>query len=649
VTSRLRPLSLRERVLTGTALLAVVFGAAFLVLTRSVEDLRDAADQRKAAYQLAQLAAEDLRLVVDIETGIRGFVITRDTRFLEPYRRALTARRRRSAALVDATRGQPEAALAVGLRRQLEAYLRAYARPLVADVRAGRAAAGSVARTLDGKRRVDVLRAGFERLGAAAERRAQVRDDRAQAAARRSVALGSAFLVGSLLILVVSGVSLAGAVARPVRRVADAADRLAGGDRSAAVAEHGPEELARLGRSFNAMSAALDAQRAELVAAREASDEANAAKSQFLSRMSHELRTPLNAVLGFGQLLELEDLDASQREYVKQVLRGGRHLLELINEVLDIARVEAGRMALSMEPVALHEALEDVAAMIAPLAADREVGVEVRDVDPALHVMADRQRLRQVLINLVSNAVKYNRTGGHVTLAAAAAGGRAEVSVTDTGIGIPAASLERLFVPFERLGAERTDIEGTGLGLALSKRMVEAMGGTLRVASREGEGTTFTVDLAAADAPGAGEPDGEDRSAVRLGPDTRPTILYIEDNESNIGLVERIFERRSSVRLLVARTGESGIETAAHARPDLILLDLHLPDADGRDVLARVRAEPRLEGVPVVVLSADATPGQIARLLRAGATGYLTKPIDVHELLTTVGALTNGGEAARRD
>ncbi len=387
-----------------------------------------------------------------------------------------------------------------------------------------------------------------------------------------------------------------------------------------------------------------DRKRAEhaLLAAKEAAEAANRAKSEFLSRMSHELRTPLNAILGFGQLLEMDELPAETAESVHQIMKAGKHLLELINEVLDIARIEAGRISLSPEPVYVEDLLTESCELVRPLAQQHGIMLELEPT-PALagHVVADRQRLKQVLLNLLSNAIKYNREGGRVSVAAASAGDRLRLTVTDTGRGIPAERLSNLFTPFERLGADDSGIEGTGLGLALSRRLVDAMGGEITVRSEEGIGSAFTVSLKQADDPSARLPrlEGPLLGAPHLASPGVRTILYIEDNLSNFKLMERVLGHRPGVRLLAAMQGHLGLELAAQHRPELILLDLDLPDMHGSDVLAALKRDPELSGIPVVVISADATPGQTKRLLKAGAYAYLTKPLDVKRFLDMLDAM----------
>ncbi len=325
-------------------------------------------------------------------------------------------------------------------------------------------------------------------------------------------------------------------------------------------------------------------------------ESASRAKSEFLARMSHELRTPLNSIIGFGQLLELEGLEPRQSEHVGYVLKAGGHLLELINEVLELAKIEAGQTTMSPEPVALADIVGEALALVAPLAGEHDVTLASNTDGLAHdgHVHADRQRLEQVLLNVLANAIKYNRPGGRVNVSfAITETGRVRTTIADTGIGIQPAQLVKLFEPFERLGAEATQIEGTGLGLALLKGLVEAMDGTIEVASEHGIGTAVTIELAGAQRPTAAhELEAHDQEPAELGAraSKRQVILYIEDNLSNLTLVERILERYAAVELLPAMQGTLGLELACQHRPDLIVLDLHLPDIPGTEVLKRLKA-----------------------------------------------------------
>jgi PAS domain S-box-containing protein len=368
-------------------------------------------------------------------------------------------------------------------------------------------------------------------------------------------------------------------------------------------------------------------------------DRASRAKSEFLSRMSHELRTPLNAVLGYAQVIAMDTLSAEQTDSLQQILKGGSHLLELVNEVLDIARIEAGHLSLSQEPVGLAEVIPQVADLVRPLSGSRGIRIVADVVTTDVYVRADRQRLKQVLLNLVSNAVKYSGKFGTVRVSWRFVAGLVRIEVTDSGAGIAREKLALLFHPFERLGAEQSGIEGTGLGLAVSKGLTEAMGGRIGVESRVDEGTTFWIELPQSD-PSAIPAPVEMAPAPTSPPkkEASGTVLYVEDNRSNVRLLERIMTRRRGVRLITAPTGGAAIEMARSQRPDLILLDLHLPDMSGEEVLQRLWADPTTAKIPVAVLSADATAIQQQRLLAAGAVAYLTKPMDLPLLLSLLDA-----------
>lgn len=393
---------------------------------------------------------------------------------------------------------------------------------------------------------------------------------------------------------------------------------------------------------------ALEEARAMADEARDVAETANRAKSEFLSRMSHELRTPLNAVLGFGQMLQMDALDDRQTEYVDQILRGGRHLLELIDEVLDISKIEIGAVAISVESVGVAEILAESTSLLGPLAAARQISLRsTLDDDRAAHVMADPQRLRQVLVNFLSNAIKYTPRGSTATTSARHVGdGWLRIAVSDDGPGIPAMLLGRLFHPFERIGADQTGVEGTGLGLAHSKALVDRMGGRIGAESTVGVGSIFWVELPVADpSPDTPLPASEGEASVDHS-QTAGSLLYIEDNPSNLRLVERALEHRPGIRLLTAMLGRVGLDLAREHQPDLILLDLNLPDVGGESVLAELRAHPRTMGIPVVIMSADATRRQIEHLLAVGAEAYLTKPLDVRAFLSMLDDHLGGSGAS---
>ena len=351
----------------------------------------------------------------------------------------------------------------------------------------------------------------------------------------------------------------------------------------------------------------------------------NLAKTEFLSRMSHELRTPLNVILGFTQLMRLDDRGPQDEEGLGHIERAGRHLLELIDEVLDISRIEEGRLQLDLEPVPVGAVVAEVLALIRPLADERGATVDAGDaaVSPLL-ARADRRRLRQVLLNLVSNAVKYGGPSGRVTVGVEAVGDdRVRVAVRDRGAGIPAADLDRIFVPFERVATDE-DVEGTGLGLPISQRLAVAMGGRIEVDSRVGAGSTFGLVLPAVP-PAAAPAPAQDEQVV----------LYVEDNRANVRLVERALGG-AGVVVRSTPTAAQGLELAERLRPALILLDLNLPDEHGAVVLERLRAGAATSGVPVVVISSDAVPATAQRLLDAGASAFLTKPLDLRAFRETV-------------
>ena len=371
---------------------------------------------------------------------------------------------------------------------------------------------------------------------------------------------------------------------------------------------------------------------AEVLRAREAAERANQAKSDFLSRMSHELRTPLNAVLGFAQLLEADELTDTQRESVTRILRGGYHLLNLVNDVLDMSAIEAGRLPVSTEGVPVTAPVRDTVELLRPLADERSVRVHCELPVDGVVVLANEQRLKQVLLNLVSNAIKYSPANSDVTVAVEADGdSSARFHVSDSGPGIPEGSIERAFMPFERLGA-RGDVEGTGLGLPLSRNLVTAMGGTLTVDSGSA-GSTFTVELpvAADDAARAvlAGSDGSGGAAADRDAGQALRVLYIEDNPSNIALIERFVDRRGDLELHAARRGDAGFELARRIVPDVVVLDLHLPDTTGDAVLAALRAAEETAAVPVIVVTADVTQEHEQRLLAGGADAFLTKPLDL--------------------
>ncbi len=382
----------------------------------------------------------------------------------------------------------------------------------------------------------------------------------------------------------------------------------------------------------------------DLRRAKEEAERANRAKSEFLSSMSHELRTPLNAVLGFAQLLERSALSPDDRDSVTQVLRAGRALLAMIDSVLDLARVESGPLTLSIEPVSVEELIHETVDLVRPVAAGRGIRlVTPADAERPPWVLADRIRIKQVILNLLRNAVTYNRDDGSVTIAYhVAAGDRLRLSVTDTGPGIPAERQATLFTILDRrIGSDRKP-GGLGVGLALSARLIEAMNGSISVESEVGAGSTFSIELPLAAEPAVGS--GE-RSEPGTGAHAGATVVYVEDNLTNLKLVERILDVRPGTRVLAAMQGSLGLDLARQHHPDLVLLDLHLPDMPGEEVLRLLQGDPATCDIPVIVLSSALGNGTGRRFLDLGAKAYFAKPIDVAAFLAAVDGVLAGGVA----
>ena len=386
----------------------------------------------------------------------------------------------------------------------------------------------------------------------------------------------------------------------------------------------------------------LQDKNAELERATFVAEKANLAKSEFLSSMSHELRSPLNAILGFAQLLESGSPlpTPGQKASIDQILQGGWYLLELINEILDLALIESGKLSLSLEPMSLSDVLSDCHAMIEPQAQKSGIRMRFPKVDIATFVQADRTRVKQVLINLLSNAIKYNREQGSVEVTVRALNAqRLRVSVKDTGEGLSPEKLTQLFQPFNRLGQEAGTEEGTGIGLVVSKRLVELMGGTIGAVSTLGVGSVFWVELELAVAPQlAAGPDvvlTPLQARMPLGA-ARRTLLYIEDNRANMQLVEQLIARRPDLRLLSATDGTRGIALARIHQPEVILMDINLPGISGIQALHILREDPETAHIPVLAISANAMPRDIEKGLEAGFFRYLTKPIKVNEFMETL-------------
>jgi len=383
-----------------------------------------------------------------------------------------------------------------------------------------------------------------------------------------------------------------------------------------------------------------------------AAEGANLAKTEFLSSMSHELRTPLNAILGFAQLVASSTPvpTIAQQRSIDQILKAGWYLLELINEILDLALIESGKLIMSAEPVALADLLAECRALVESQAVQREVTLHFAPMDSPLHVKGDRTRLKQVLVNLLYNAVKYNRKPGRVDLTCLALSPDVvRIMVRDTGLGLSAEQLGKLFQPFNRLGREAGVEEGTGIGLVVTQRLVHLMGGQIGAESNPGVGSMFWVDLtrvapAQTDHGGAEWMPAND-AFIRQGQAVQ-TVLYVEDNPANLELVEQIIVRYPNLRLLSAADGSTGIEFARTYLPQVILMDINLPGISGIEAMRVLRADPITARIPIIALSANAVPRDIQKGLQAGFFAYITKPIRVPELMKTLELALIQNEAA---
>jgi len=583
---------------------------------------------------LATAAAQVLSDAVNAETGVRGYGMTDDRLILAPYNLALTrigADRMSLRAAAVQEGDSPGQRIVDGTTGTVFAELA----QLNSAVSSDSSLANLRSAVENEKSTMDRLRLQVADLAGPSAALVVTRSEAITAQEQAIDSLNIAALALGLIAGLIGVALFTLGISRRLVAASANADRL-GERKPLELADRSKDEFGDLFESLVRAERLIASNAAELTAARDAALKATEVKNAFLSHTSHELRTPLNAILGFTQLLEMSDLSEEDRDSAGRILGAGRHLLTLINELIDISRIESGDLSLSVEPVSLLSLLEEASQLMGPLAAERSIVIVQNCVRPAFAAYADRHRLMQIVVNLMSNAVKYNRRGGTITITCPEhEAGRIGLTISDTGAGLSQDDLERIFVPFERLGAEQTAVEGTGIGLPLAKSLTEAMGGWLSASSVPGEGSAFTISLPRApDLIHVAPP--EVAPAISAGPHVPSgdviDILYIEDNPSNIEVVSRFLKSRPNARLQSVSSGRAGLEHAFRHVPDLILLDLNLADLHGEQVFKELRAEPVTAAIPVVILSADATPSVIRRLLADGVLGYLTKPLDLAEI-----------------
>jgi signal transduction histidine kinase/ActR/RegA family two-component response regulator len=626
-----RPLRAKGLIVVAVPLAALIGTTSASLLFTHLE-----AQQRTVALAgrgLSAAAALVLADAVNAETGVRGYGMTGDPLFLGPYNLALSrigAERKslRAAAIAEGDSGQQRVVDATMGKVLAElAQLRS-------AIAAGMPGRGLRPALENEKTTMDLLRRQVASLASGPTALEVPRSNRIAGLQKTVTILDIAALLLGLLAGLAGGALFTTGIVRRVTANAANADLLGEGQPLRPRPRAG-DEIGDLSKAHVRAAKLLASRAAEVRAALDEALKATQAKNAFLSNTSHELRTPLNAILGFAQLLLLSDLSGDDQDGAEQILGAGRQLLALINELIDIARIESGDLGLSLEPVWVLPLVAEISLLMAPLAAERSITIVRPRAGSGLAAHGDRQRFSQVLVNLMSNAVKYNRRGGTITVTCQEEGtSQVSVVVADTGQGLSPDDLDRVFVPFDRLGAAQTATEGTGIGLPLAKALTEAMGGRLSASSVLGEGSAFTVTLPRAQGMIEVSPP---RAASS--PPARPpapagatlNLLYIEDNAANIEVVSRFLRSRQDTVLQAVSSGRVGIECAVRDVPDLILLDLHLQDLHGSQVLKELRAEPVTAAIPVVVLSADAIPSVVRRLLADGALAFLTKPLDLAE------------------
>ncbi|PPC87223.1 MAG: histidine kinase [Methylotenera sp.] len=473
--------------------------------------------------------------------------------------------------------------------------------------------------TLD-KLRIEIERLNAEEAILVAKDQQDVVDQRKRHIIITLIA-ASAGIIGSLMAVWI----FSRTIVKRVRLLRDSAAHLAKAEKLD-LPSSSQDELGQLSDELDHASQLLAKNISDSMQARQEAEEASASKSMFLSRTSHELRTPLNAILGFAQLLEQDLSQGKQRDNVSLILGAGQHLLKLINEVLEIARIESGEISLELAPVAVNNLLEEATQYIAPIGKIRDIEIK-SEIAPNLWANANRQKLLQVVLNLLSNALKYGPASAVIQLNAYSHHGNIVIEVQDEGAGIPAKLKERLFTPFDRLGAEQTKVEGTGLGLALSKQIMLAMNGSIHVADDK---SLFWIEIGACElTQESSELSHASQRKKQIALNNKHSILYVEDNLSNRALVEAIIQRQHDLRVHCVTTMHDAKQYLTEFTPSLLLIDLNLPDGSGENLVHYIQSNTTYRNIPIMILSADALPETIARLKTAGVAHYMTKPLDV--------------------
>lgn len=614
------PLTRKSVVVVAGPLLLLLFS---LVAIYGLErQTAQAEEDVRRTLQIVSDLHEAHSLLAETAAGVRGYVLVNQPNFLEPYYdaepRLLGVVERLAERAEQGSRGARYAALVPLFQKKLTGWQ---------TLLQGQANADPdwlQARMIEGKHTLDLLRTELRVLGAEERSELEARTAKATTLRQRNLAITLAFaLLGGLGAVLSAGV-LAGSLSRRLRHLAAEAGRLGAGAEMPAPARFEADELGQVRERLHDAGTLLRARAAQLEEARRDAETANGAKTEFLSRMSHELRTPLNAILGYAQILVDDDPEARAGRFGRHIETAGRHLLGLITEVLDVARIEAGALTMDTRPVALRSALCEALDLLRPQAESASIQLDSLPEGLAVNVLADPQRLRQVLLNLIGNAIKFNRPQGRVQLDIAQRDALVEIGVRDEGAGLDPSACERLFRPFERIESTSTGIEGTGLGLALSKRLIEAMSGQIGVTSAPGHGSRFWIRLPITQAfrsePAPSQILATPHAATR-------NVLLVEDNASNRALLETLFERRPHWRLSPASSLGEARQQLSRQMFDAVLLDLRLPDGDGASLL--LEAPLNDHRIPVLVLSADATEASKQRLLALGARGFLTKPLDM--------------------